>query len=311
VAAAAHSQRPGSVDGPVWGYVFDEAAGGLRPLLGIPGSATLGHPVELGYRISDALILDASHAVLSTDRSSELLIADLGVSPPSYRRIPDIPAAISVWTTSASGTAAAFYRNGDPGFWVAHGLPAAPVSRFIDLALGNSITRLAISNDGQLALYAVTEGGRETLYSWTPSTNAGRWIGSADAIGGLIVTDRGNAIVADRGTNEVFAIVDPAGNAVRRFLAEARDGVSGPVGLTVSADGRVHVINAGSSTVLTLDVDGRPIGGQSCACVVSRMSRANGSVFRLTGTLTPSTFLFDAGSSTPRILFAPNLPEGQ
>jgi len=45
-----------TLGGPRLGLVFDRAAGGLRPIGGIPGAAITGEPLALGFTISRAEI---------------------------------------------------------------------------------------------------------------------------------------------------------------------------------------------------------------------------------------------------------------
>ena len=114
------------------------------------------------------------------------------------------------------------------------GLPQKPVSRNIDLDhFGSSLTQMAVSNDGTLLVYAVVEGERESLYSWTPSSERARFLTSAALCRRYVRFANGAAIVADRGANEVFAVWDAGGSAVRQFLLGVQDGVLNPAGVAI------------------------------------------------------------------------------
>ncbi|HEY1217850.1 MAG TPA: hypothetical protein VGF03_02855, partial [Bryobacteraceae bacterium] len=69
-----------TLSGPRLGLVFDRAAGGLRPISGIPGAATTGEPLALGLTISRAEISPAQDAalVLNARSSSVALIRASG-----------------------------------------------------------------------------------------------------------------------------------------------------------------------------------------------------------------------------------------
>src|SRR4029453_8140907 len=105
---------------------------------------------------------------------------------------------------------------------------------------------------------------------------------SVEAVGGLSVTGNGGAIVADRSANEVFAIWDAGGAAVLQFLAGARDGVSNPAGVAVSANNRIYIANAGSDSVMALDPSGGYLKTQDCGCTIAGLYPVKDSIFRLT-----------------------------
>src|SRR6185295_5839030 len=56
IASAAFPQSDsGSVGGPVLGLVFDGDVRGIRPLLGVPGSSTLGQSLDPAASFADAV----------------------------------------------------------------------------------------------------------------------------------------------------------------------------------------------------------------------------------------------------------------
>src|SRR5712692_8145017 len=63
--AGANAQTPPRVKGPVLGYVWDQGSSGLRPILGIPGSSTLGPLLDLGVSIRLAEISPAQDYALA------------------------------------------------------------------------------------------------------------------------------------------------------------------------------------------------------------------------------------------------------
>ena len=79
VSVAALGQFGASLSGPVAGYIFDGR--GLRPVQGILGSATVGRPIELGFVLSKAWVLDARHVIVSTEASPELLTLNMETKP--------------------------------------------------------------------------------------------------------------------------------------------------------------------------------------------------------------------------------------
>jgi hypothetical protein len=129
-------------------------------------------------------------------------------------------------------------------------------------------------------------------------------------VGAIAITADRSAIVADRGANEVFAIRDVPGAALRQFLVGPQDGVSAPAGVAVSAN-RIHIANTGTAAILTLDSAGRLLRSQTCACTVWGTQRLKDSVFQLTQGISRTIFLLDANSAEERILFVPRVENVQ
>jgi hypothetical protein len=296
----------GSLSGPIMGYVFDRNAGRLRPLQGIPGSATVGKPVESPPFVQ-ALGLDATHVIASSDSSRELVVLSLGGSEASSLVIPGAPSNPSRSAASNRGTAAAFYYSDTHQIQAVTGLPNEPRTVSVH-QLDGPVTQMAINDDATLLLFAVSQEEGEALYSWNPSSGSAGFVTSALSISAISITRNGDAIVTDRGADEVFAIWNPAGGAVRRLLADKAQGVSSPAGVVVSDD-RMYVGNAGSGSVMTLDSNGRFLRNQSCGCTISGVFPLRDSLFRLTDRVDQTTFLLDASTAEARILFVPPAQE--
>ena len=55
IAAAACGQNAGIL-GPVMGHVVDDATYRVQPMLGLPGAATIGNPIELGVELRQVTV---------------------------------------------------------------------------------------------------------------------------------------------------------------------------------------------------------------------------------------------------------------
>jgi len=305
-SASIGAQFTANLSGPVLGYLFDASAGSLRPVQGILGSSTIGRPVELGFTLSHALTVDPRHVIASTDSRPDLLVLDLGANPFSIAAIPGVPPRPSLAAASLHGTSAALYEADGHRVWIVTGLPRNPAASYvIDLSSAGSVTQMGISDDGRVLVFSAEDRGAETLYSWTASSSGARMLMPVVSVGGIAMMENGSAIVADRAANEVYAVWDPGGAAMPQFLAGARDGVSIPVGVAVSAANRIYIANSGSATIMTLDSSGRPVKSQDCGCAVSGVFALRDSVFRLTNGLDRTVFLLDGNSPEDRILFIP------
>ena len=54
------------ITGPVSGYIFDSAARGLRPVLGMPGASLLGDPLDFGLPLTSVSVAPRQDAALVT-----------------------------------------------------------------------------------------------------------------------------------------------------------------------------------------------------------------------------------------------------
>ena len=300
-SAALSAQFSSTLSGPVLGYVLDRNAGTVRPIRGILGSATIGGPVDSAPTVSQLLTLDARNVVVSAHSGSELIALHLDKEL-SSTPLAGFPANPFRSAASIRGGAAAFYYADAKQVRIVKGLPRDPSDAGM-LQLDRPLTQLAVSDDGSLLVYSTREEEGEAVYAWTSGSGSPRFLATAASVSGLVMTPNGDAIVTDRGANEVFAIWDAAGGAVRKLLADSTDGVSGPTGVGVSSSSRVYVANAGA--VMVFDASGRFFKSLRCNCAPSGVSLLRDSVFRLTDGVTQTIFLLDASSAQERILFVP------
>jgi hypothetical protein len=300
IASGMRAAQFGSLSGPVVGYVFDRNAGNLRPVKGILGSATVGAPVDTGFAISQVLTLDADHVIVSTD--TELLALSIDGGQTSRLAIPGLPANPTSGAASVRATAAAFYYSEANEVRIVTGLPQEPQYAGL-VQVDRPLKRMAINNDGTLLVYATDEPDGNVLYAWTALTSSARFVTSASSVSGIAITKNGDAIVTDRDANEVFAIWDAAGGAIRGQLADVSQGVSSPIGV-VSSDNRILIANSGS-TATVLDSSGRFLKTLECSCTISGVYPLRNAVFRLTDAIDQTLYLLDASSAEERILFVP------
>jgi len=306
-SAAIGAQWTGSLSGPVLGYVFDRDAGMPRPVKGILGSATIGDPLDIGIAAFQFLMLDSVHAIASTDISLQFLTLSMDARQVSKTTIPGVAANPSKSVGSRQGTAAAFYFTDPQQVQTVSGLPNAPRSAGL-FQVDRPVTQMAVSDDGTLVVYAVTEPEGESLYAWSASAGGTRFLSTVSSVSGIAITSSGDAIVTDRGENEVFAIWNAGGAAIRRLLADVKDGISSPTGVAISSGGRIYVANTGSATAVVLDTNGHPLKAFSCDCTITGLFPLRDSVFRLTDRINQTTFLLDATSADERIVFVPPPP---
>jgi hypothetical protein len=301
------AQWTGSLSGPVLGYVFDRDAGMPRPVKGILGSATIGDPIDIGIAASQLLVLDTVHAVAPTDSGVQFLTLSLDAHQVSRTTIPGVAANPSKIVASRQGTSAAFYFTDPQQVQVVSGLPNAPRAAGL-FQVDQPVTQMAVNDGGTLVVYVVVGPDGESLYAWSASAGGTRFLSTVSSVSGIAITSSDDAIVTDRGENEVFAIWNAGGAAIRRLLADVKDGISSPTGVAISSGGRIYVANTGSATAVVLDANGHPLKALSCDCTITGLFPLRDSVFRLTDRINQTTFLLDATSADERIVFVPPPP---
>jgi hypothetical protein len=306
-------QSSAALSGPILGYVWNQSDRTIRPLQGILGNATIGQPLDLSVALSQVVSLDGRHFVALAENGARLLSislesGSLESGQPLITEIPDAPTDFSAAAGSRRGSAAALYYGQQRGILVVTGLPSAPKVQYgIEIAgFGESVTHLAVSDDGAQLLFSVPGEERQSVYGWTPASGV-RALTSAGAVSNIAFAANGNAIVADAKANEVFAIVDPGGSAIREFLADERTGISRPVGLIVSNSNEIYVANAGSATIMVLDSAGLVLRTDSCGCDLAGLYPLRDSIYRLSNGVDRTIYLLEARPTGDRVAFVPAL----
>jgi hypothetical protein len=302
-----------SMSGPILGLVFDRIQGGLRPVLGLPGASILGDVLDVGISMSQAWISPQQNCVLAQIKDNkEIVLLDLSRDPIAVSSMEIAKPAPDQVAFSPTGASAVFHHRASHSIQLITGLPSAPaLVAEIDISgLSESLSALAVSDDGAAALLGVFEGESGSVYVVTPRTEASSVsvIGQAAAISFLVHTR--DALIADRRNNEVLLLRDVTGMVQRVTLAGENDGILGPVAVQVSDDSKqILIANSRSSTISVLQLDTGVIKHVPCATVPSGLYRlSTPSVFRLTDFSEEPLLLLEAGTEEPRPLFVPRLP---
>jgi hypothetical protein len=294
------------VAGPVSGFVFDQSARVLRPILGIPGASLLGEALEAGSELTAAYVAPGQNWALAVTAGGPafLLLAHGAVSRISVGGVTASPERVAF---SPSGSAVALDAAGR--IQVVQGLPEAPRAtgaltigisgRSAQAAARRGLGSFAVSDDGGYVLYA--EGDSIRLWGAAGEDFAVMPAGS-------------NAVVAfapgghDAAAADLFAGVvllgDVAGAGSRRTLA-APGGLAYPAGLAFSADGRkLFLADAAARSVTAFDLASGAPTVVSCDCVPAGLFPMGG-MFRLNDAGAGPLWLLDASSGDARIVFVP------
>jgi hypothetical protein len=314
VAIPVPGQDTSRISGPVLGYVFDADNAGVRPIFGIPGAATLGPALNLGVELDRAALSQESDYLLGVagpDRPV-VLFRDLSGALSPVAIAGAAPAPDRILVSPSGSSALLFYREGSL-IEVFTGLPDAPaLSASIDLASLPPFTLWAISDDGRAILASAPAGDGQSVFLINPDGSPRLLFSAGRVAAAAFLTKRSDAVIADALYNSVDWIRDVTGAAEVINLAAEKDGISSPVGVSVSRDNlRVFVANAGSGSIASLDLAGGAPLLVACDCALTSLERLHGNaVFRLTEPSGEPLWVFDGDAPEARVVFVPAARNG-
>ncbi|HKX00280.1 MAG TPA: hypothetical protein VJN43_21245 [Bryobacteraceae bacterium] len=294
-----------TLEGPHMGVVFDARTKALRPILGMPGSATVGDALKLNFELDQAAVSPLQDYVLATVAGSrQVMVVRPDRRPVVATALQGADASPDQIQLSAHGSAALLYHADRNRIQVVTGLPdAAKVSGELILSAYQVPSTLAVADDGHTVLAGV-EG---TVYLVTPNGEVPILTGLRKITAMSLGAGR-TALVADGAKNRIYRISDVSGPAEAIILGDFRDGIDGPSAVAISDDGnRGFVANGRSGTVAMLDLRGQsPIEKIACHCKPTGLDRLAGNgVYRLTEPSDKPMWVLEAGAHAPRMLFVP------
>ena len=314
-----------TVSGPSLGFVFDSDAKGIRPILGIPGSATLGKPLDLGTAILKAAVSAQQDFVLAFPSSASLLLIRSDKGTITTDANVDISAVPDLIAISPTGSAAALFYRQTSTIQVLTGLPKAiTLGPKLDISgLPNSLDALAIKDDGQSVLAGFPENttpGSQTgeVFVIPAAGSAPRSLLTLGHASSLSIVKNGandnsrDMLVADDANNALFRIADVAGQATVAQVFGADANIAGPFAVQPSPDNAKYVVAAKSGAIVILDVNGGDPVKLKCSCTPTGLHRLIGpGAFQLTETADGIIWMLDwdpTNVTDPRFLFIPPAP---
>jgi hypothetical protein len=325
-----------AMNGPSLGLVFESESAAVRPILGIPGAATLGAALAPGFAVERAVVAPGGDFALAIAKD-DLRMAVIRATGTAQWLAPATGEAPDLIAFSPNGGSAALLYRASGRLVVVSGLRGqTPQIVTVDPAsVPASPSLVAVSEDGASLLVAIPEGGKAALYS-LPATHsttakplagavrpesvtsspAGRVrshspfaqrLGTFQSVSALrFAGTSSDALLADGKANAVYVIQDASGAAQIGALGSARDGLAQPVAIEAMDAVRVLVANAGTANLTILARDGAPSVFIPCGCQPAGLTRlAGNSVYRLTEPSKDPMWLLDAGGSEARILAIP------
>jgi hypothetical protein len=322
-----------SVTLPVLGFVLDQS-GGLRPLTGIAGAASIGDPLGLGFSVVQAAVPpnhdyilastgNGSWPVLLQVRGNTIAVQPLdsffrnapagncygrnsfhGHACRSTSAVADVPAGIDAIVLSPTGSAAGLYSQTQGRIYALGNLSQMPVAlaTFDTAALG-SVGAFGIADDGRTVIVGGSTPNPGSIYQ-IGSGQGPQLIGSIQHPAAIqFLRNNSSAVVADDLDNKIYQV---SGGQLYA-IASSSDGIATPAGIGISNDNqRVFIGNAASGAITTISLNGAAAQSMSCKCALTGIQPTSAdSVFEVTGFSGGPISLFDGGSATPRMIFVP------
>jgi hypothetical protein len=273
----------GGIQGPLSGYVFDDAAGQIRPIRGLPGGAVVGPPVLVPFLLKSASIAPGGYAITVGVTGGISMVSTMDADEVTVTPIDAVGANPDAVTLNGPGTAAVLYWKDKAAAQIVIGLPEAPAPRAIlDLSqIPGQVMAIAVDQTGSYLLVAAADAdGHGGIYRVTTdgSTTTVSFLVPAIQPTAIRFLHGGrDAVVADAGANQILLITDISANPAESILATSSDGIDSIDRLAVSDD-QDYVLAASSQSTKLIVIhlsNGfvSAVENADLPCVPSRLSQ--------------------------------------
>ena len=251
LGALATLAQDARLSGPVPGFVFDRSSQSIRPIFGVPGSSYLGPSVADGFDTASVSPLGISALAIQSGKLN--FIRNLSGSQPDSMPLDGAISGASLFAWSPDGLSAAVYSADSQQAQVLRNLDGTPtVDDAIDLSSLNAPVS-ALAFDGKRLL--IGAGG---VYLADGQSAPKLLAQAANPVALSLDSAKGDLYIADQANNQIWMVRGYAGDATPMLFADERAGVSAPVGIRVSGDGRrLLIANSGNKAVDALDISTR------------------------------------------------------
>jgi len=289
------------IGGSILGYVFDPL-NGVQPILGIPGAATIGPPLELQTEVIGITTSSQPNYILAkTAPDSNFVKINLD-TPPSVRPlgVPITPGALM--TVSATGSAMVTYDADRNRLFLFTGLPdSAAFAGEFDLSnVSERPTSLAVNDSGEIVLVSFSQ----SVVAFSADGSIATLDGPRRGTAMKFLSRSRDAVIADGSTNTFYLIRDLPRATETKILA---DTIEEPIAVAVSNDNKqVFAASARSGDVTAVELSTGNTSVVSCFCKPSTLASLNGNaIFRLTEPSGNPLWVFDGDGPERRIVFVP------
>jgi hypothetical protein len=298
----AQSSSSSLVGIPSLGFVYDGNLNAIRPILGVPGAATVGAPLDIGFAVAHAAAAAQLRFVLATSvDDGRVRLARIQQSAPMVRLIDGALVSPDRMVLSPSGRAALLYSQNTARLQIITGLPDAPAVTEELAADGlGSAADLAVSDDGAVVLFVADSNS-----VWLFNSNSG-WmqISIPGVIAAVCFRPDGSDGLAISRSGELYTI--QAGGATSYYGQIAVDQTSNPVAIRLSRDGRRAHVAYAEGWIAEFDSASGLLKTISCDCRPTALDPVNSAaVFRVNDLSTGPVMLFDGSGANLRMWFVP------
>jgi hypothetical protein len=290
--------------GPVLGAWWDTNAGGLRGLYGIAGAAWQGKASFNDGTYSGANVCMRQQFALLTTRAGALFVGSIPQGTAAAVASQGIVNARIAFSPSC--TAAVAYVPGNASALLIQGLPATP--KMSSVALPGGATAAAVGDSGSI-LVSMAQSGAVAIQLLANGGNAVQPVTTVAKFGGMaFLPGVDTALIADQGSSKVIEAAQMSGTLSLTQVAGPADGVTQPVAVAVSSDGRsAAVVNQKDSSVVRVDLTGQSAATRTgCHCSPTELEPLAGNLtFRVNEPGAGTVWAYDGDAASPRFVFLP------
>jgi hypothetical protein len=289
------------VAAPLTGYAWDQAAHGLRPIVGVTGASFVSAPIFSDERYVVAFTSFASGYALLKDVKNNILLVALPSGTPALVSGP--MSAEQQIAISPLGRAALIYAADKSTALLLQGMPSALRTKRINLA--RTANSAAVSDSG-LIVTATDQADGSSLLNAQGENSTYFPVVSVGQLGGLaFLPHSSSALIADRAQSAVLLATALDSSPKITRVASAAEGVASPLAIASSFDGHWAILANRQGSIVRIDLSMQSHSESiDCSCSPSTLLPIAGNgVFRLTELGNGPLRVVDGDSAKLRVVF--------
>ena len=267
------------------------------PMLGMPGAAIFGPALELGFHPAVIRSAYAKNYALAIDAAQGRLMLLRNIVSGSLITAPIGSTGSDDLVLNAAEDSAVLISHAASTLQIVTGLPENPeFSAAISFSsVGLPLTAVALDGSGRNILAAFTDGSHGEI-DWFDASGSRTFIFAGSQPSAIVYSNADqDAVVADRGSNQVFLIRNLTGSREPVMLASAPDTIA-PVALAVWNNTHVLIASQDSKNLVDYDLRQMNVAARYDLPVAPS---------KLEPLIDPNFLMINEVSPDPTYLFAP------
>jgi hypothetical protein len=231
-------------------------------------------------------------------------------------KIASVPGATSLLLSNSGSYAVVTgqAKTGVSNALVISGLPQSAVAHPLNVSALGSILGVAASDTGSVAMATGSGQSGISIVAFV-GQGAGTQVATAQAFGGLQFVPNSDELVVADGVSGAVTAISHMNTTPSSAVLSAPGGISAPVGLDITPNGRWVVAANHTGDVLRIDLtDVAALTKLHCSCaptqVMALNGSSNGTAVRLVTAAGGPLWVVDAGNPSSRVLFIPAITTG-